>query len=91
MVAVTAAAVNQQSHLSDKPLNGRTTLPVDVSSGASVARLSCKNVCCILDRKNRLIDDELILDVSSDFLEKKNSSCKDRKHACLTLSGEHRD
>ena len=69
MVAVTAAAVNQQSHLSDKPLNGQTTLPVDVSSGASVARLSCKNVCCILDRKNQLIDDDLILDVSSDFLE----------------------
>ena len=61
--------VSQQSSQSHKPLNRRPTPPVGTSLGFSVARLSCKSVCCILDKKNRLFDDERILDVSSDFLE----------------------
>ena len=62
-------AVTQQLHPLDKPLNGYTTLPVGASSSVSVARLSCKSVYRILDRKNRLIGNERILDVSSDYLE----------------------
>ena len=67
--AAAVAAVSQQSHPSHKPLNGWVTPPFDMSSGFSVARLSCKSVGCILDRKNRLIVDEQILNVSSEFLE----------------------
>ena len=36
--------------------------------------LSCKSVGRILDRRNRPIGDERILDVSSDFLESKNTN-----------------
>ena len=64
-----AAAASQQSHRSDKPPNRRVTLPVGESSGLSVARLSCKSGCRILDRQNQPIGDEKTLDVSSDFLE----------------------
>ena len=59
--AVAAAAASQHSHPSDKPLGE--------SSSVSVTRLSCKSVGCILDRKKQPIDDERILDVSSDYPE----------------------
>ena len=59
----------KQSCQSDKPLNHRETPPVGASSGVSVAHLSCKSVSCIIDRKNREIGDEQILDVSSNFRE----------------------
>ena len=60
-------AMSRQSHLLDKPLNDRVTPSVDASPGVSVARLSCRSVGCLLDRKNRPIDDEQILGVSSDY------------------------
>ena len=45
------------------------SLPVGASSGVSLGGLSGKTVGGILHRKNWLIEDEQILDVSSDFLE----------------------
>ena len=66
-MAAAAAAVSQLSCQLDKPLNGRTTLPVGAFSCVSVARLSCKSVGCILDRNNWPIVDEQILNVSSDY------------------------
>ena len=62
-------AASQQLHPSDRSLNRRVTSVVDASSSVSVARLSCKSVCCILDSKNWPIDDERILDASLDFVE----------------------
>ena len=50
-------------------LNCRVTPPVGASSGVSVAHLSCKSGCRILDRKNWPIGDERILGVSSDNSE----------------------
>ena len=81
-----AAAASQQSHPSNKPPNGRVTPPFGASSSVSVAHLFYKSVERILDRKNRPIGDERILDVSSDFVAWKNSGCKGRKHTCLTLT-----
>ena len=52
------AAVSQQSHRSDKPLNRQTTPLVGVFSCVSLGGLSCKSVGCIhiLDRKcDRLV------------------------------------
>ena len=84
--AAAAAAASQQSHPSNKPLNGRVTPPFGASSSVSVAHLFYKSVGRILDRKNRPIGDERILDVSSDFVAWKNSGCKGCKHTCLTLT-----
>ena len=71
-----AAAPSQESHPSDKPFGA--------SSRVSLNGLSCKSVGRTLDMKNGPIDDERILDVSSDYPEWKNSGCKGRKHTCLT-------
>ena len=46
-----AAAVAQQSHRSEKPLNRRVAPLVGASLGVSVARLSCKSVCAYLTGK----------------------------------------
>jgi len=80
--AAVAAASQQKSCPSEKPLGA--------SSSVSVAHLSCKSVGRILDRKNRPIGDERILDVSSDYPEWKNSGCKDRKHKSLARTGKRR-
>ena len=77
--AAAVAAASQQSHPSNKPPNGRVTPPFGASSSVSVTRPSCKSVDRILDKKNRKIGDERIVDVSSDYPEWKNSDCKDRK------------
>ena len=75
MVLLTAVAaavvvmVSEQSHRSDRPLNCQATPSVGAFSCVSPGGLSCKSVCCILDRKSRPIDDEWSLDVSSYFLE----------------------
>ena len=53
------AVVSQPSHPWEKPL--------DASLSVCVTRLSCKSVDHILDRKNRPIDNERILNVSSDY------------------------
>ena len=60
---------SQQLRPSHKPLNRRTTPPIGASLGVSLVRISCKSACCIVHKKNRLIDDERILNISSDFLE----------------------
>ena len=68
VAAKAAAAASQQSHLSNKPPNGRVTPPFGASSSVSVVHLFYKRVGRILDRKNRPIGDERILNVSSDFV-----------------------
>ena len=50
-------------------LNRRVTPPVGASSGVSLGGLTGKTVGGVLHRKNRPIEDERILDVSSDFLK----------------------
>ena len=60
-MVVAAVAPSQKSHPSDKPLGA--------SSRVSLSGLSCKSVGRTLDTKNCPIDDEGILDVSSDFIE----------------------
>ena len=65
-----AEAASQQSRWSKSLVNcGIPPPPVGALTCVPVARLSCKSVGCILDRKNWLIGDEQILNVSSDLLE----------------------
>ena len=56
-----AATSQQKSRPSAKPLGA--------CSSVSLSGLSCKSVGRILDTKTRPIDDERILNVSSDYLE----------------------
>ena len=68
--AAATAAVSQQSRPSNNLVNrGVPPPPVGAFSCVSPGGLSCKSVGCILDKKNRPIDDERILGASSDFLE----------------------
>ena len=65
-----AAAVSQQPRPSKSLVNRCVTPPpVGAFSCVSPGGLSCKSVGCILDKKNRPIDDERILGASSNFLE----------------------
>ena len=61
--------VSQQSSRSNSLVNRGVPPPIGASLSVSVAHLSGKTVAGILDRKNRPIDDERILDVSSDYPE----------------------
>ena len=67
---VEAAVASQQSHPSNNLVNrGEPLPPVGALSCVFLGGLSCKSICCILDKKNQPIGNERILGGSSDFLE----------------------
>ena len=68
MAAAAAAAAGEHSRPPKHPINCAVLLPpVGASSSVSVTRPSCKSVDRILGKKNRPIDDERIVDVSSNY------------------------